>query len=172
MRQKPQNVFCSFATIRLRVGDTSPAPIEKFRPLGTGDPSPTITSPLPPPEKLGRSTAADLTVGPPTPRAAKPYFALCLPPHFSALTNAEKCRRFLPLESCQNVARFAPPKTAENQKSTSCVSSLNKTQNIVLYIMIRFYYTKFLALCQHFWHFFCPKNTILCTLQKITLYRM
>lgn len=78
----------------------------------------------------------------------------------------QKSRRFLPLKSCQNTANFPPPKAAENSKAISCVSSINKTQNIVLYIMIRFYYTKFLALCQHFWHFFCPKNTILCTLLK------
>lgn len=73
---------------------------------------------------------------------------------------------FFALESRQNAAREPPQIATKMPKSTYCVSSLNKTQNIVLYIMIRFYYTKFLALCQHFWHIFCPKFTILCTLQK------
>lgn len=54
----------------------------------------------------------------------------------------------------------------KNSKSTYCVSSLNKTQNIVLYIMIRFYYTKFLALCQHFGAFLALFFPTLCTLPK------
>jgi len=89
----PQNVFCSVvpegtATIRLRVGDTSPAPID-ISSARDGRPIPYENLAAAATGKLGHSTAADLTVGTTTPRAAKPS-CFVLTAAISALTTAEK----------------------------------------------------------------------------------
>lgn len=52
-------LICSL--IRLRVGDTSPAPTERYRPLGTGDPSPTRNFAAAATGKNNRGTLVGLT---------------------------------------------------------------------------------------------------------------